>query len=124
MSTLDSGSDARTGDPSIPIASDDTFDELVRSASRPVVVDFFATWCGPCQWILPTLESIRDEYSDRVDVVKVDVDAAPRLAERFRIASVPTVILFVGGEEVERSIGVEPDRVKGMPARALAPDSP
>ncbi len=124
MSTLDSGPDARTGDPSIPIVSDDQFDEVVLGASRPIVVDFFATWCGPCQWILPTLETIRDEYSDRVGVVKVDVDAAPRLAARFRIASVPTVVLFVGGEEVERSIGVEPDRVKGMPARALAPDSP
>lgn len=115
-------SDAPTVAP-IPTLSTRAFESEVLDGGHPVVVDFFATWCGPCAWILPTLEEIREEHGDRVRVVKVDVDASPELAERFGIASVPTVILFVGGAEVERSIGVEPKRVRAMPTRALASES-
>jgi len=100
---------------------------LLEAGARPVLVDFFATWCGPCAWIVPTLRALREEFGDRVEIVKVDVDEATGLATSLRIASVPTVILFEGGVEVERSVGVEPEKVRrmveGAAARAAAADA-
>ena len=93
---------------------------LLEAGTRPVLVDFFATWCGPCAWIVPTLRALREEYGDRVEIVKVDVDEATELATSLRIASVPTVILFEGGVEVERSLGVEPEKVRRMVEGAVA----
>jgi thioredoxin 1 len=86
----------------------------------PLLVDFFATWCGPCAWIIPTLRALSEEYADRVRIVKIDVDQVPDLAQSLRIGSVPTVILFEGGAEFERSIGVEPERVRRMVEEAVA----
>jgi len=93
---------------------------LLGAGGRPVLVDFFATWCGPCAWIVPTLRALREEYGDRVEIVNVDVDEATELATSLRIASVPTVILFEGGVEVERSLGVEPEKVRRMVEGAVA----
>lgn len=93
---------------------------LLEAGERPVLVDFFATWCGPCAWIVPTLRALREEFGDRVEIVKVDVDEAIELATSLRIASVPTVILFEKGVEVERSLGVEPEKVRRMVEGAAA----
>ncbi len=98
----------------IPIVAAGDFGSDVLAAEVPVLVDFFATWCGPCEWLTPYLEQAAERGGDRVRVVKVDVDEAPELSIRYGIRSVPTVILFRGGVEVERSIGVEPHRIRAM----------
>jgi thioredoxin 1 len=107
-------SEPSVGPEGIPVLSTSGFDRVLREAGVPVLVDFFATWCGPCAWIIPTIETLAERYGERLRVVKVDVDEAPGLAERYRIASVPMVLLFEGGVEVGRSVGVEPARVEAM----------
>ncbi|MBI1732515.1 MAG: thioredoxin [Gammaproteobacteria bacterium] len=93
------------------------FDERVvgESARRPVLVDFWATWCQPCTMLAPILEQLAGEYGDRLAMVKVDIDREPQLAARFAIRSVPTVILFAGGAAVTQFSGVLPaDAVRHM----------
>lgn len=80
-------------------ATDATFEELVLHSDRPVVVDFWATWCGPCRLVAPELEKLVAKYGDQVAVVKVDVDANPGLAQAFNIMSIPTIALFQPGEQ-------------------------
>ncbi len=100
------------------------FREVVLSAPLPVLVDFFAPWCGPCQWIVPTLEEVARSRAGDLLVVKVDTDEAPEVAEAWSITSVPTVVLFREGREVERSRGVEPERVRAMAAHPPTPEAP
>ncbi|TVR67336.1 MAG: thiol reductase thioredoxin [Gemmatimonadales bacterium] len=107
----------------LPVAGGGELEGLLSDPTRPVLLDFFAAWCGPCAWIVPTLRTLAEEYGDRLAVVKVDVDADPQAAERFRIGSVPTVILWADGEEVGRSVGVEPPRVRKMVEELLGPGS-
>lgn len=83
----------------------DDFDEIVSGTDKPVLVDFFAEWCGPCQAAAPILEEISDDYIDGLLVAKVDIDSEAELAKRFDVLSIPTVILFNEGEEVDRKIG-------------------
>lgn len=97
----------------LKVAEED-FDRTVRKAQVPVLVDFYADWCGPCKMLTPYLESLASENAGRVLVVKVDTDAAPKVASEFEIRSVPTVILFHNGNEVERSLGIEPERLRRM----------
>ncbi len=85
----------------------DTFDQEVLGAGNPVLVDFWATWCGPCRMVAPIIDEIATNYAGKVKVVKVDVDEAPELAERYGIASIPTVMLFSGGQESSRWVGVQ-----------------
>ncbi|TVP79074.1 MAG: thioredoxin [Gemmatimonadales bacterium] len=96
------------------VVSDEHFRRRVRESTTPLLVDFHATWCGPCKWLEPILEQVAREAGERVAILKVDVDLAPETAEAFRIASVPTVVLLREGREVERSLGVEPQRVRAM----------
>jgi thioredoxin 1 len=103
----------------LPVLRGGEVERLLELGERPLLLDFFATWCGPCAWIIPTLNALRGEYGDRLDVFKLDVDESPGLAERFRIGSVPTLILFQAGMEVDRSVGVEPERVRSMVERVL-----
>ncbi len=98
----------------IPEVPQARFEDEVLASDRPVLVDFFATWCGPCRWVTPYLDEVRTARGDALKVVKVDVDEAQEVALRYRIMSVPTLVLFRDGEEVERSVGLEPHRIRGM----------
>jgi thioredoxin 1 len=84
---------------------DTSLETALQGAQHPVLVDFSATWCGPCKALAPTIDAVASEYSGRLDVYKIDIDSAPQSANHFGIRSVPTVILFKGGKEVERFIG-------------------
>lgn len=87
---------------------DHTFDTEVLQSQVPVVVDFFADWCGPCRALAPIIEELARDYAGRVKVGKVDVDAAPDVSARFGIRAVPTVMLFRGGQMVEQITGYKP----------------
>ena len=85
--------------------NDATFDEVIRSADRPVLVDFTAAWCGPCQKLAPILDEIATEQADRLQVVKIDVDDNPKTTLRYEVMSMPTLILFKEGEPERRLVG-------------------
>ncbi len=88
--------------------SDDVFDEEIGKHQGLAVVDFWATWCGPCHMIAPIIEQLADEYEGKVKVGKVDVDANQRTAMRYNVRSIPTILLFKDGELVESVVGVVP----------------
>jgi len=85
--------------------TDATFDEEVLKSGIPVLVDFWATWCGPCKMIAPVLAEIADEYEGRLKVCKVDVDANPDIPPKFGIRGIPTLILFKGGNAEATKVG-------------------
>ena len=87
------------------IVTDETFEADVLSGPRPVIVEYWAEWCGPCRMVGPVLEAIAAEHTGRVDVVKVNVDENPKTAQRYGILHVPTMDLFRGGEVVKQVIG-------------------
>jgi thioredoxin 1 len=87
--------------------TDATFDEEVKSSERPVLVDFWAEWCGPCKMIAPILEQIADEQAGRLTLSKLDVDHNMETARRFEVMSIPTLILFKDGEPVHRLVGAK-----------------
>ncbi|NEO35347.1 MAG: thioredoxin [Moorea sp. SIOASIH] len=86
---------------------DSEFDSILTS-EVPVVVDFTAPWCGPCRKISPLMEQLAEEYKDRVQVVKIDIDADKATAKKYSIRSIPAVLIFKGGELVENIVGVAP----------------
>jgi thioredoxin 1 len=87
--------------------TDDSFSSDVLSSSKPVLVDFWATWCGPCKMIAPVLEEIASEKADALTVAKLDVDANPGTARDFQVVSIPTLILFKDGQPVKRIVGTK-----------------
>jgi thioredoxin 2 len=89
-------------------ARDDTFAEIAEKSSIPVLVDLWATWCGPCRMVSPTLEQLAQERAGQLKLVKVDVDAAPMLSQRFGVRAVPTLLLLREGRVLARQSGAAP----------------
>lgn len=97
------------------IVSSADFESVVLNASEPVLVDFFATWCGPCKMLAPVLDEVAGEVAGRAQVVKVDIDASPDLAQRYGVMSVPTLAVFKDGEVATQAVGVQPKQaIYGM----------
>ena len=85
--------------------TDNNFDETVLKSGGPVLVDFWAQWCGPCKRIAPTIDALASEYAGKVVIGKLDVDEFPGVAERYQVKGIPTLLLFKGGQVVETLIG-------------------
>ena len=92
------------------VASNDNFAELLES-EKLVIVDFWATWCGPCRMLSPILDEVEEEMSEQIQVVKVNVDDADEIAAQYRIMSIPTLLFFKNGELVDKTVGAMPKNV-------------
>ena len=86
--------------------NDANFEELVLKSDKPVLVDFWAEWCGPCRMLGPIIEDLSDDFADRAIIGKVDVDSNQQFAAQFGVRNIPTVLVFKGGEMVNRQVGV------------------
>jgi thioredoxin 1 len=91
--------------------NDNNFEEIVIGSDKPVLVDFWAEWCGPCRMIAPILEEISAEYSGKTLVVKCDVDNSPQVAIKYSIRNIPTVLFFKNGEIVDKQVGAVPKTI-------------
>ena len=90
------------------VVTEQSFEEEVLQSDKPVVVDFWAEWCGPCHAVAPVLDRIVEERGDELKLVKVNIDEQPSLAQRFGVQSIPTMILFKNGEPAAAAIGAQP----------------
>lgn len=98
---------------------DNTISKTLEGSQVPVLIDFYATWCGPCKMLAPTIEAVSGEYAGKLQVFKIDIEKAPNATNHFGISSVPTVIFFKQGKEVDRMLGNQDmraiqDRVKKL----------
>jgi len=88
--------------------TDKSFVDDVLTSEKPVLVDFWATWCGPCKMVAPVLEEIAKENGDKITVAKLDIDENPNTARDYQVMSIPTLILFQGGKPVKQIVGAKP----------------
>ena len=88
--------------------TDATFEEVVLNSNKPVLVDFWAAWCGPCRMVAPIIDELTEEYEGKAVIGKVDVDANQEFAAKYGVRNIPTVLLFKGGEVVDKQVGVAP----------------
>ncbi len=93
---------------SIETLTDSTFDEEIAGSGEPVLVDFWAEWCGPCKMIAPMLEEIAGEHAGKLRIAKLNVDDNPAAARRFDVMSIPTLIVFKDGQPAKRLVGAKP----------------
>ena len=108
----------------VHVVGDADWNVEVLQAQEPVLVDFWAEWCPPCRKLSPVIDALADEYAGRVKVVKLNVDESPEVAGRYSIFSIPTLLLFRGGQVVEQSVGFRPkEELKAvLDAHQPAPD--
>ena len=90
--------------------TDSNFDHEVMKASQPVLVDFWAPWCGPCRMIAPIIEKLGSEYKGRVKIFKLNTDDNPNTAVQYRVQAIPSLLFFKGGKMVEQLVGVQPEK--------------
>jgi thioredoxin 1 len=110
----------------VKVATDATFEQMVEKSERPVVVDFWAAWCGPCKMVAPEIDRLAEKYDGSVDVVKLDVDANPETMQKYQIMSIPTIAFFrPGGQQPQAVMGFKPlaqlEQAFGLAEYATAP---
>jgi thioredoxin 1 len=95
--------------------NEENFDSVVINSDKPVLVDFWAEWCGPCKMLTPTIEALAEEYKDTSSIVKINVDDSPAIATKYGIRSIPSILLFNNGDVIEQRVGaVSKDELAGM----------
>ena len=102
-----SNTDSNTRDSSLITVTDDSFAGDVLASDKPVLVDFWATWCGPCKMVAPVLAEIAAEHGDKLTIAKLDIDENPGTARDYQVMSIPTMILFSGGKPAKQIVGAK-----------------